>query len=127
MSNNEISKIVLDCAFEVHTVLGPGLLESAYQKCLAFELRQKGLKVVEEKKLPLLYKGVALDCDFRLDLWIEDQFLVEVKSIEKCTDIHVAQVITYLKLSNTHLALLLNFNVGRLKDGIKRVVHDFME
>lgn len=127
MTNNQIASVVLDCAFKVHTELGPGLLESAYQRSLAYELRLEGLKVVEEKALPLIYKGKKLDCNFRLDLWIENRFLVELKSVEKLSPIHTAQVLTYLKLSRTNLALVLNFNVDRLTNGIKRVVNNFQE
>ncbi len=125
MTNDEISKIVLDCAFKVHSQLGPGLLESAYQKCLAYELRKSNLKVEEEKPVSLIYKGVKLDCGYRIDLWIEDKFLVELKSVKSIDSIHLAQVLTYLRLSNTKLALLLNFNVTRLKYGIKRVVNNY--
>ena len=125
MTENEIAKVVLDCAFKVHRELGPGLLESAYQKCLAYELRQEGLKVEEEKGLPLIYKEIKMECGYRLDLWIEDKFLVELKAVDELAPIHLAQVITYLKISNTKLGLLLNFDVALLKHGIKRVVNNF--
>lgn len=123
MTSNEISKVVLDCAFKVHSQLGPGLFESVYQRCLAYELRKADLKVVLEKPLPLIYKGIEIECGFRLDLWIEDKFLVELKSVKSFDPIHTAQVLTYLKLTNTQLGLLLNFNVARLKDGIKRIIN----
>ena len=122
MSENEISRLILDAAFEVHTQLGPGLLESSYQKCLAFELIEKGLAVELEQPLPLVYKGHYLDCGYRLDIWVNRKVIVEIKSVVELNDIHMAQILTYLKLTNTHLGLLLNFNVRSLKNGIRRVV-----
>lgn len=122
MSENEISRLILDAAFEVHTQLGPGLLESSYQKCLAFELIEKGLAVELEQPLPLVYKGHYLDCGYRLDIWVNRKVIVEIKSVAELNDIHMAQILTYLKLTNTHLGLLLNFNVRSLKNGIRRVV-----
>ena len=124
MSNNELSKIILDCAFTVHSELGPGLLESVYQKCLTYELRKANLKVVEEKPVPLFYKGIKMSCAYRLDLWIEDKFLVEIKAVKSFDQIHIAQVISYLKLTETRVALLLNFNTKSLKNGIKRIIND---
>lgn len=122
MSENEISRLILDAAFEVHTQLGPGLLESSYQKCLAFELIEKGLAVELEQPLPLIYKGHHLDCGYRLDIWVNKKVIVEIKAVAELNDIHLAQLLTYLKLTNNHLGLLLNFNVRSLKNGIRRVI-----
>ncbi|MFK7806685.1 MAG: GxxExxY protein [Saprospiraceae bacterium] len=124
MTSNEISNIVLNCAYKVHSALGPGLLESAYQQCLAYELRKANLRVEIEKPLELFYNGVKMDCAYRLDLWIEGKFLVELKTVKQLEPIHTAQVISYLKLSKTRLALLLNFNEKSLRDGVKRVIQD---
>lgn len=110
---------------KVHTALGPGLLESAYQECLYFELKKAGFVVEKEKPLPLIYQEVKLDCGYRLDLLVEGQIIIEVKSVDKLADIHLAQVLTYLKLSGNRFGLLINFNVVRLKDGIKRVVNGY--
>ncbi|RPD45516.1 GxxExxY protein [Paracnuella aquatica] len=122
MHENALGTKVLDAAFSVHKALGPGLLESAYERCMAYELLQTGLNVQTQVGLPLVYKGVQLDCGYRLDLWIERKVIVEVKAVEALTDIHVAQVLTYLKLTNVHLAYLINFNVKLLRDGIRRLV-----
>ncbi|MEX0662623.1 MAG: GxxExxY protein [Balneolaceae bacterium] len=123
MIENKISKEVLDSAFKVHTKLGPGLLESAYQECLFYEIKKKGLIVEKECPLPLEYEEVRLDVGYRIDLLVEKKFVVEIKSVEKLTDVHLAQILTYLKLSENKLGLLLNFNVSRLKNGIKRVIN----
>ena len=123
MTVNEISKEVLDAAFKVHTKLGPGLLESAYQECLFYEIKKKGLSIEKEYPLPLEYEDVKLDVGYRIDLLIENKFVVEIKSVEKINDVHLAQILTYLKLSDINLGLLLNFNVTRLKHGIKRVIN----
>ncbi len=122
MTENEISKIILDCAFKVHTVLGPGLLESTYRACLAYELRKAGLKVEEEKALPLVYDDIKLECGYRIDLLVNSKVVIELKTVDAFNDVHIAQVLTYLKLSGCHLGLLLNFYVKSLKDGIKRLV-----
>lgn len=124
MKENEISKIIFDCSLRVHKVLGPGLLESAYEECLCFELRKLNLKVEKQKPLPLIYDEVRLEIGYRLDLLVEDKVVVEVKSVEALTDVHLAQVITYLKLSNCKLGLLINFNVTLIKNGVKRVVNN---
>jgi GxxExxY protein len=123
MTENEISREVLDAAFKVHTALGPGLLESSYQECLAYELKKSGLKVVKEKPLPLVYEEVKLECGYRVDLLVENKFIVEIKSVDSLNDIHLAQLLTYLKLADIKLGLLLNFNVNSLKSGIKRVIN----
>ena len=122
MTENQISKLILDAAFKVHSSLGPGLLESAYQEVLFYELKKLGLKVEKEKALPLIYEDVKLDVGYRIDLLIEGKVIIELKSVSELTDIHLAQILTYLKLSGCKLGMLINFNVVRLKDGIKRVV-----
>lgn len=124
MNINEIGTQILGAAFEVHKQLGPGLLESAYEHCLAFELVQRGLKVNTQVPLPLQYKGVRLDCGYRLDLLVEDQIIVEVKAVEALNEIHLAQMLTYLKLKNCRLGYLFNFNVVLFKSGIRRVVNN---
>jgi GxxExxY protein len=122
MTTEEIFKKVLDCSFLVHTALGPGLLESAYLECLYFELLQSGLKIEKQKPLPLVYKEVKLKAGYRIDLLVENRIVVEIKSIETLADIRMAQILTYLKLSNCRLGLLAVFNVLHLKDGIRRVI-----
>lgn len=122
MGTEEIFKKVLDSSFRVHSALGPGLLESAYVECLYFELIQSGLMVEKQKPLPLVYKDVKLDAGYRIDLFVEGKIVVEIKSIDSLADIHLAQILTYLKLSKCRLGLLANFNVTHLKNGIKRVI-----
>ncbi|WP_121924823.1 GxxExxY protein [Flavobacterium weaverense] len=123
MDENEISKIVFESALKIHKVLGPGLLESAYEECLFYELRKYDLKVEKQKQLPLVYQEVRLDVGYRIDIIIEDKFIVEIKSVEALTDVHLAQLLTYLKLSNCKLGLLINFNVSLLKNGVRRVIN----
>ncbi|HPO62196.1 MAG TPA: GxxExxY protein [Candidatus Kapabacteria bacterium] len=123
MSENEISKIVYECALKVHKHLGPGLLESTYEECLCFELKKHGLAVEKQKPLPLIYEEVKLDVGYRVDLMIDNKFIIELKSVESLNDIHLAQILTYLKLSNCKLGFLINFNVVLLKNGIKRVIN----
>ena len=122
MNKEEIFKKVLDCSFQVHSALGPGVLESAYVECLYYELIQSGLKVEKQKTLPLIYQEVFLEAGYRLDLLVEDIIVIEIKSVESLCDIHLAQILTYLKLSGCNLGLLANFNVKHLKDGIKRII-----
>ncbi len=122
MEINQITHEILDSAFKVHSVLGPGLLESAYRSCLVYELRKKGLYVEEEKALPLIYEEVKLDCGYRIDILVEGKVVIELKTVEAFTDVHTAQVLTYLRLSGNHVGLLLNFYTKSLKDGIKRLV-----
>lgn len=124
MTENQISEKIIGCSILVHKALGPGLLESAYQECLYYELRGIGLKVEKQKPLPLIYKDVKLDVGYRLDLIVEDKVIVELKSVECLNDIHTAQMITYLKLSGCKLGLLMNFNVLKLVDGLKRIVNN---
>jgi GxxExxY protein len=120
---NRLSKIILGAAIEVHKALGPGLLESAYQECLAYELINRGLKVVKEHPLPIVYKEVKLDHGYRLDLLVENKVVIEIKTVDEFTDVHFAQVLTYLRLGEYKLGLLINFNVLKLKEGIKRFVN----
>lgn len=123
LHENEISHKVIGAAMAVHTELGPGLLENAYEECMFYELNQMGLFVERQKPLPLIYKEVKLDAGYRCDLLVEKKVILEIKSIEAFTDVHTAQVITYLRLSDCKLGLLLNFNVKSMKNGIKRIVH----
>jgi GxxExxY protein len=125
MEENLITEKIIGCAIKVHRALGPGLLESAYQACLYYELIKTGMFVEKEKPLPLVYEDVKLDCGYRMDLVIERKIVLEVKSVDSLTDIHLAQILTYLKLSNCRFGLLINFNVTQLKDGIKRVVNGY--
>ena len=121
---NAITKSIIGAAIQVHRGLGPGLLESAYEACLAFELVERGLKVEQQKPLPVVYRGVRLDCGYRLDLLLEE-VIVEVKAIDRLASIHQAQLLSHLKLSGCKIGLLINFNVKVLKDGIRRVVNSF--
>jgi GxxExxY protein len=123
MTENELSNIIIGCAIEVHKHLGPGLLESAYQECLFYELTNKGLTVIKEKPMPIIYKDVKLDHGYRMDLLVNNQVVIEIKTVEAFTEVHTAQVLTYLKLGNYKLGLLFNFNVATLKAGIKRVIN----
>jgi GxxExxY protein len=113
---------ILNCSFAVHSCLGPGLLESAYEECLYYELRQTGLYVQKQKPLPLVYREVKLEAGYRVDLLVENSVIIEIKSVDALNDVHLSQVLTYLKLSGCKLGLLVNFNVQHLKQGIKRVV-----
>ncbi len=124
MTENEISYKILNAAYKVHTALGPGLLESSYQAVLVYELKKAGLYVEKEKSLPLIYEDVNLEVGYRIDIFVENKVIIEVKSVEALNDIHLAQVLTYLKLSDCKLGLLLNFNVTSMKLGIKRVVNN---
>jgi GxxExxY protein len=124
MTENELSKIIIGCAIEVHKALGPGLLESAYLECLFYELQQAGLKVEKQKALPLVYKEVKLETGYRLDIIVENKVVLEIKAVEALNDIHMAQVITYLKLTGCKLGLLMNFNVLKVVDGLRRVVNN---
>ena len=122
MEQEKAFKELLDCCFRVHTALGPGLLESAYESCLYHELLISGLKAVKQKALPLVYKDIKLDAGYRVDILVENSIVVEIKSIEAFADIHIAQILTYMRLSESRLGLLVNFNVAHLKDGIKRMI-----
>ncbi len=122
MDIEKVFKQILDCSFIVHSALGPGLLESAYEECLRYELTKRGIHVQRQKPLPLIYEDVKLEVGYRVDLLVENQVVVEIKSVEALNEVHLAQILTYQKLSGCKLGLLVNFNVKRLKDGIKRVI-----
>ncbi len=124
MTENEISNIIIGCAIVVHKQLGPGLLESAYQECLYYELKINGLNVIKEKPMPIVYKEVKLDHGYRIDLLVENKVVIEIKTVEYLTDVHKAQTLTYLRLGEYKLGLLLNFQVSALKNGIKRIVNN---
>jgi GxxExxY protein len=123
MDENDLSGVIIGCGMRVHTALGPGLLESAYEECLYYELGKKGLNVGKQVPLPLIYEEVQLDCVYRLDLIVENKVIIEVKSVESINPIHSVQLLTYLKLANCKLGLILNFNFLHLKEGIKRVAN----
>ena len=123
MTENELSKIVFDAGIKVHKALGPGLLESAYEECLYYELQKYGLFVEKQKALPLIYEDVKLDVGYRIDLLVESKLVIEIKSVEALNDLHLAQILTYLKLSNCKLGLLINFNTVLFKNGVKRVIN----
>ncbi len=122
---DKITQSIIGAAIQVHQTLGPGLLESAYEACLAYELGILGLKVETQKPLPLVYKSVRLDCGYRIDLLVEDKVIVEIKSVDQIMPIHHAQVISYLKLSGFKVGLLINFNEKLLKHGVHRIVNEF--
>ena len=124
MTENEIGKIVVDSAIKIHKSLGPGLLEGAYEACLTHELRKRGLDVQSKVGLPIKYEDVTLDIGYRVDILIEGKVILELKAVEKLLPIHEAQLLSYLKLSNCRLGFLLNFNVFKMKDGIRRMVND---
>jgi GxxExxY protein len=124
---NKLSSKVIGAAIEVHRHLGPGLLESAYEECLCHELDLRNTGYERQKALPVIYKGKGLDCGYRLDIVVDNQLIVELKSVEKIEPIHRAQLLTYLKLSDIRLGLILNFNVTMMKDGIVRIVNDLTE
>ncbi len=124
---NKITETIIGVAINVHRTLGPGLLESAYEACVAFDLAETGLLVEQQKPLPIVYRGVNLDCGYRLDLLVEKEVIVELKSVDKLLPIHKAQLMSYLKLSGCKVGLLINFNVEVLKGGIVRIVNNFPE
>jgi GxxExxY protein len=124
---NRITDTIIGAAIEVHRQLGPGLLESAYEACLAYELIQRGLKIERQKELPLKYKEVSLDCGYRMDLLVADSVVVEIKAAEQVSPLHEAQVISYLKLSGCKVGLLINFNATTLIGGVRRLVNGFPE
>ena len=123
MTENEIATIVIGCAIEVHRHLGPGLLESAYQECLLYELKNKGLKVESEVPMPIIYKELKINHGYRMDILVEDKLVIELKTVECFTDVHLAQTLTYLRLGKYKLGLLINFKVTSLKQGIRRVIN----
>ena len=123
MELNDLTEKIIGCAIKVHRVLGPGLLESAYEVCLVHELRKAGLKAERQVALPVIYEGLRLDADYFIDILVEDTVVIELKSVEHLLPIHEAQLLTYLKLANKKLGLLINFNVTLLKNGIKRRIN----
>jgi GxxExxY protein len=123
MIENEIASKVIGNAIEVHRALGPGLLENAYKECLYYKISKSGLYIEKEKSMPLVYENVKLDCGYRIDLLVENKLVVELKAVEALNDVHLAQILTYLKLGKFKLGLLINFNVTLLKDGIKRAIN----
>ncbi len=123
MEINNLTYLILKCAYKVHSALGPGLLESAYEECLFYELNLQGVKVEKQKALPLVYQEVKLDVGYRLDLLVDNRVVVEIKSVESFNEVHMAQVLTYLKLSKCKIGLLINFNVKSLQQGIKRLIN----
>jgi GxxExxY protein len=123
MDENELSNKIIGCAMKVHSNLGPGLLESSYEECLYYELCKEGLNVEKQKPLPLIYEEVKMEVGYRVDLLVEKKVVIEVKAVESLNDVHLAQVLTYLKLNKNKLGLLINFNVPLLKHGIKRIVN----
>ena len=124
MTENEISSVIIGSAIEVHKQLGPGLLESSYEICLSHELRQRGLEVMTQVVLPVRYKEVKLEAGYRIDLIVENKVIIEVKAVEEFSGVHLAQILTYLRLSDIRLGLLINFNVAKLTNGLKRVVNN---
>ena len=120
MELNELTYKLIGCAYDVHKALGPGLLESTYEKCLCFELEKLGIKYEKQKELPINYKGMTIDNGYRIDIMVEDKIVIELKSVEILQPIHSAQLMTYLKLSQKQLGLLINFNVTNLQNGIRR-------
>lgn len=126
ISENDISKIVYESGYLIHKVLGPGLLESAYEECLFYELNKHDLLVERQKPMPLIYDEVKLDDGYRLDFLIEKKFVLEIKSVESLHDIHLAQILTYLRLSHCKLGMLINFNTIQFKNGVKRVINGIL-
>lgn len=126
MTENEISKEIIGAAIEVHRQLGPGLLESSYEACLTYELKQLGLDVKTQVALPVVYKGVKLDVGYRIDILVENKVIIEVKAVEALADIHTAQLLTYLKLKDLKLGLLINFNSVKVIDGVKRILNGYL-
>jgi GxxExxY protein len=123
VSNDDLTGRIIGCAMKVHTVLGAGLLESAYEACLCYELKKADLKVEQQKPIPLIYEEVKLDCGYRLDLLVEDRIIVEIKAVESLNPLASAQLLTYLKLYNRKIGLIINFNVQHLRAGIKRIAN----
>ena len=127
MTENEIATIVVDAAYKIHKMFGPGLLESAYAALLAYELTKRGLRVAAELPIPLIYEGVRIDVAYKADLVVEDKVILELKSIEKTAPVHYKQLLTYLKLADRRLGLLINFGAPLVKDGITRVVNGLLD
>ena len=123
MTENELSKIIVDVSYKIHTRLGPGLLESVYEAILFHELSKKGLKVDRQKPIPIIWDDIHLDIGFRSDLIVEDKVIIEIKSVEKISNVHLKQLLTYIKVTDLRLGLLINFNEALIKNGIKRVAN----
>lgn len=123
MNENEISKIIVNVSYKIHVRLGPGLLESVYEAILYHELIKEGLKVERQKPIPVIWDGIHLDIGFRSDLIVEDKVIIEIKSVEKISNVHLKQLLTYIRITDLKLGLLINFNEALIKNGIKRVVH----
>lgn len=121
MNENQVSRVVLDAAFKIHTALGAGLLEKAYEECLCYELAKSGLYIERQKPMPLIYETVKMDCGYRLDILVEEKVIIEVKSVVCFTEAHIAQTLTYMRLADVSLGLLLNFKEAHLRNGIKRL------
>ncbi|MBE2227669.1 MAG: GxxExxY protein [Ignavibacteria bacterium] len=124
MSENEISKIIVDCCFKIHTKLGPGLLESVYEEVLCYELEKNNLKFVRQNPVKIIYEDVTLNIGFIADIIVEDKLILELKSVETLKNVHFKQLLTYLRLNNKKLGLLINFNENLIKNGIKRIVNN---
>jgi len=122
MIRNSLSKIIIGCAIEVHKQLGPGLLESAYQECLIYELKKQNLRIEVEKPMPIIYKDISLNKGYRIDILVEDEIVIELKTVEQFRKVHSAQVLTYMRLGGYELGLLINFNETKMVDGIKRLI-----
>jgi len=127
MTENEIATCIVNAVYKVHTALGPGLLESTYEACLGYELQQMNLNVEAQKGLPVVYQEVKLECGYRIDILVNRRIVIEIKSVEALNDVHMAQILTYLKLSGCKLGFLINFNVRLIKHGIKRVINGILE
>lgn len=125
MKQNELTSVIISAAMKVHSELGPGLLESAYEACLAYELRQRGLQVQTQLALPITYGDVRLDAGYRIDLLVEGQIIVELKAVQEIVPLHEAQLLSYLRLSKRRVGLLINFHTAHLRDGIKRVINGY--
>jgi GxxExxY protein len=123
MNEHELSNVIIGFGIDVHKALGPGLLESAYKECLYYKISQSGLYVQKEKPMPLIFEEVKLEVGYRIDLLVENKLVIEIKSVDALNDVHMAQILTYMKLGNYKLGLLMNFNVAKLKDGMKRVIN----
>ena len=124
MTENELSKIIVNACFQVHNELGPGLFESVYEECLYYELVHQGLKVIRQQELPVIYKSIKMEIGFRADLIVENKVIIEIKSQEAIAPVHHKQILTYLRLTNLKLGLLVNFNEALIKDGIQRIVNN---
>jgi len=122
MEINNLTEKIIGCCIEVHKTLGPGLLESAYEECLSFELRKNGLRIERQKAVSVVYKEIKLDCGYRIDILVEDLIVIELKTVDEFNPVHEAQILTYLKFSKKKLGLLVNFNVLRLKNGLRRYI-----